>query len=82
MKINIITIGNSKGIRIPKAILKQCHLDKEAELETEEDKIIIKPCKKKPRKGWKEAFSSMRKREEDTLLIDDSIDREMKDWEW
>ncbi|MDQ1272378.1 MAG: antitoxin MazE [Planctomycetota bacterium] len=82
MKINIITIGNSKGIRIPKAILKQCHLDKEAELETEEDKIIIKPFKKKPRKGWKEAFSSMRKREEDTLLIDDSIDREMKDWEW
>ena len=82
MKINIITIGNSKGIRIPKAILKQCHLDKEADLETEEDKSIIKPVKKKPRKGWKEAFSSMRKREEDTLLIDDSIDREMKDWEW
>ena len=82
MKINIITIGNSKGIRIPKAILKQCHLDKEAELETEEDKIIIKKKKKKPRKGWKEAFSSMRKREEDTLFIDDSIDREMKDWEW
>ncbi len=82
MKINIITIGNSKGIRIPKAILKQCHLDKEAELETEEDKIIIKPIKKKPRKGWKESLGSMRKKEEDTLLIDDSIDREMEDWEW
>ncbi len=82
MKINIITIGNSKGIRIPKAILKQCNLDKEAELETEEDKIIIKPIKKKSRKGWKEAFGSMRKREEDSLLIDDSIDREMENWEW
>lgn len=82
MKINIITIGNSKGIRIPKTILKQCHLDKEAELETEEDKIIIKPIKKKPRKGWREAFGAMRRREEDTLLIDDSVDREMEDWEW
>lgn len=60
MKINIISIGNSKGIRIHKTILKQCHLDKEAELETQEDKIIIKPVKKKPRKGWKKAFGSMR----------------------
>ncbi len=49
---------------------------------TEEDKIIIKSIKKKPRKGWKEAFDSMRKRKEDTPFIDDSIDSEMKDWEW
>lgn len=54
-------------------------MDKETELETKEDKIIIKPIKKKPRKEWKEAFGLMRKREENTLLINDSIDREMED---
>lgn len=82
MKINIISIGNSKGIRIPKSILKQCHMDKEVELETQEDKLIIKPVKKKLRKGWKEAFGSMRKREEDTTLIDESLDMDMENWEW
>ena len=47
-----------------------------------DDKLIIKPVEKKTRNGWKEAFSSMRKRDEDSLLVDESLDREMKDWEW
>jgi len=82
MKLSIISIGNSKGIRIPKAILKQCQFDKEAEIEVRDDKLIIKPVEKKPRNGWKAAFSSMRKRDEDSLLVGDLLDREMKDWEW
>jgi len=82
MKLSIISIGNSKGIRIPKTILKQCHFDKEAEIEVRDDKLIIKPVEKKPRNGWKAAFSSMRKRDEDSLLVGDLLDREMKDWEW
>jgi antitoxin MazE len=33
MKATIIPIGNSKGIRIPKAVLEQCHIEGDVFLE-------------------------------------------------
>ncbi|MCX8094398.1 MAG: hypothetical protein N3E50_09585 [Candidatus Goldbacteria bacterium] len=42
MKLQVVEIGNSKGIRIPKAILKQVKFDKEVELDVAEGKIILK----------------------------------------
>lgn len=47
MKTHIISIGNSRGIRIPKAILEQCRIEKDVELELENDKIILKPSGKR-----------------------------------
>jgi antitoxin MazE len=82
VKVNIISIGNSKGIRIPKSILDQCNFNKEAELEVENNKLVIKPIKKRTREGWGEAFKLMHEREEDGLLLDDSLDIGMKNWEW
>jgi antitoxin MazE len=82
MKVNIVSIGNSKGIRIPKSILDQCNFNKEADLEVEHNKLVIKPVKKKIREGWGNAFKLMHERKEDVLLLDDSLDIEMKNWEW
>ena len=82
MKVNIVSIGNSKGIRIPKSILDQCNFNKEAGLEVENNKLIIKPVKKKVREGWDSAFKLMHERKEDILLLDDPLDIEMKNWEW
>jgi antitoxin MazE len=82
MKVNIVSIGNSKGIRIPKSILDQCNFNKEADLEVENNKLVIKPVKKKIRDGWVSAFRLMHERKEDVLLLDDSLDSEMKNWEW
>jgi antitoxin component of MazEF toxin-antitoxin module len=42
MKVSIIDIGNSKGIRIPQAVLKQVAFAEEAELEVAEGKIILR----------------------------------------
>lgn len=53
MRANIIRIGNSQGIRIPKVLLKQSHLGTEVELEVEDGKIIIHPALR-PRQGWSE----------------------------
>jgi antitoxin MazE len=78
MKASIIPIGNSKGIRIPKAVLKQC----EVELEVEKNRIIIKPVKRIPRRGWERAFREMAKRRDDRLIIADDIDADVSDWEW
>ena len=82
MLINIIPIGNSKGIRIPKAILDQCDIENEVDLEVKNGKIIIEPIKRIPRNGWTESFIQMAKTGEDQLLFEDAIDLEMEDWEW
>lgn len=80
MKATIVPIGNSKGIRIPKTLLEQCHIGKEVVLEVQDQNIIIKPVQTEPRKGWEQAFKKMRARKEDKFLIDDRIDT--IDWEW
>ena len=82
MKVNIISIGNSKGIRIPRAILEQCNLNDEALIEVKDNVLLIKSAKKKPRKGWDKAFKSMHDRQEDALFIDDTVDIELKHWVW
>ena len=41
MRIPIINIGNSKGIRIPQAILKQVSFSGELELEITDGKIVL-----------------------------------------
>jgi len=81
MRVGIISIGNSKGIRIPKAILEQCSFSKEAELEVQGNALVIKPAKK-TREGWDEAFQLMHERKEDALVIKDALDIEMENWEW
>lgn len=80
MIAKIIKIGNSKGIRIPSAILRECNIEDQVELLVEKDSIIIKS--KKCRDGWDNAFQEMSKNGDDALLHDDFIDEGMEDWEW
>ena len=82
MKSSIVPIGNSKGIRIPKAILKQCNIEKDIILEVKDNCIIIKSFKQDPRKNWEKSFKKMSKNKEDQLIIDDNIDLNMEGWEW
>ncbi len=82
MQLNIVQIGNSKGIRIPKAILEQCQIEDQVDLEVENGRIILEPKKKTPREGWAKAFKDMRSNQDDALLIDDSVDIDSDDWEW
>ena len=55
MKTNIVSIGNSQGIRIPKILLEQSRLSGEVELEVRGESIVIRPARK-PRENWEEAF--------------------------
>ncbi|MEW6104620.1 MAG: AbrB/MazE/SpoVT family DNA-binding domain-containing protein [bacterium] len=82
MKTNIVAIGNSKGIRIPKVILKQCNIKDSVILELDKDKIIIIPEHKKARSNWEKAFKDMKDNKDDKLLIDDNVDLNIGDWEW
>jgi len=82
MKTTIIPIGNSRGVRIPKAVLEQCHIEKEAIMEVQKGAIVIKPARKESRKDWDADFKQMKKLKEDNLIISDNIDPAMKEWEW
>lgn len=82
MQLNVVRIGNSRGIRIPKAILEQCQIGDQVDLEVEDGRIILEPKNKTPREGWGKAFKAMASNEDDALLIDDSVDIELDDWEW
>jgi len=84
MKAEVVAIGNSRGIRIPKIVLEQCHIKKNVTLDIVNDMIIIKPDpeKRRSRKGWELAFKQMHKNKEDHLLISDRVDLDMAHWEW
>lgn len=49
MKAALVPIGNSQGIRIPKAILDQCGLSGEVEMTVEGEALVIRPSRKKPK---------------------------------
>lgn len=82
MKTKLVSIGNSKGIRIPMAILKQFNIENEVDLEVKKETIVIKPIKTKPREGWENAFRLMHERKDDVLLVDETIDSAIENWEW
>ena len=52
MKIDIIKIGNSKGIRLPKAVIEQCGFGAHIEMEVRGGEVVLRAAKRRPREGW------------------------------
>ena len=67
MKAHIVWIGNSRGVCLPKALLKEAQLDDEVEFQAESGRILISKTTK-PRAGWAEAAQRMREQGEDRLI--------------
>ena len=72
MKARLIRIGNSKGVRLPKALL-----------EAEPNQIVIRSAHV-PREGWDSAFALMAQRGDDAMDEDagslPSFDE--TEWQW
>ena len=66
MRIDLVKIGNSQGIRLPKAIVEQAQLTEELDLKISEGAIIIRPANR-PRESWEEAAISCHEAGEDRL---------------
>jgi antitoxin MazE len=84
MKAQLIKIGNSRGIRLPKSIIEQVGLEKDVELEVEGDRIVIRSASD-PRAGWEEACREMAARGDDALIDGPlpSLTRfDEEEWEW
>ncbi len=75
-------IGNSRGVRLPKALIEQAGLTEEIELEARDGEVVISSAGR-PRRGWAEAAQAAAGRSEDALLdpyVPTRFDAE--EWEW
>ena len=84
VKGNIVRIGNSQGIRIPKVLIEQTGLGDEVEIVVQDDSLVIRPARQ-PREGWGVAFQEMARRGDDALLDLGALpltDWDEEEWEW
>ena len=80
MDISVISIGNSKGIRLTKTILEKYNITDTVELIFEKGYIILKP-KQETRKGWEKSFKKMHQNGDDELMITDIFkDENLDEW--
>jgi antitoxin MazE len=83
VKSKLVRIGNSRGIRIPRAVVEQAGLEGDLEIEVRRNHLVVRAVSH-PRQGWEERFSEMAARGDDRPLWPaaplSSFDE--KDWEW
>ncbi|GMO50499.1 MAG: hypothetical protein Ta2B_30920 [Termitinemataceae bacterium] len=82
MFVSVVPIGNSKGIRIPKNILRELRIENEAEMNVCNNELVIKRIENPPRSGWEDAFQKMHKQGDDNLLFSEQIQDDSFEWEW
>jgi len=80
-------IGNSQGIRIPKPLIQQAHLENVSlELEVLENGLLIKPINNTSRDTWRsniEKVISKNKNLKDEGFVEDLLnDNDLEDWQW
>ena len=80
IRTRIVKIGNSQGIRIPKALLEQSGISSEVEIEVQSDQLTIRAASQL-REGWDTAFTSMAQGD-DILLQATTTNWDQVEWEW
>ena len=82
MKTKLVPIGNSRGVRLPKPMIRDAGLADEVELRVHDGAIIITSAKN-TREGWSDAAKLLHERQEDNLLDEPAgtkFDRD--EWKW
>jgi antitoxin MazE len=82
IRSKVVKIGNSRGIRIPRAILEQAGLTAEVEMSVEGNQLIIQAAHH-PRQGWGDQFAAMEAQGDDQLLDETaSTQWDNEEWAW
>ncbi|MFZ2341107.1 MAG: hypothetical protein WAW07_15465 [Bacteroidales bacterium] len=68
MEIQVIQIGNSKGIILSRAILEKYNIQNKVALDLRKNHINITPLNQS-REGWENSLNEMNSKGEDILLI-------------
>jgi len=83
---HLIQIGNSRGIRIPKALIQQAGLEEtELEFALVDEGLLIKPIQYRVRQNWekeiREAVQKYGSEEVDSEWLDAPLTDD-DEWEW
>ncbi len=85
MKTKLIKIGNSRGVRIPKALIEESGLTEEVEMVLRDNEIVLRSAEK-VREGWDESFADMAERGDDELLDREELEEpsvwDEEEWTW
>ena len=82
IRTRLIKIGNSQGIRIPKALIEQVGLGQDVEVEAQDGQLVIRPVRH-PRAGWDAEFRAMAARGDDRLLDAETPTQwDETEWHW
>ena len=84
MRTRIVRIGNSRGVRIPKALLEDSGLSGDVDISLQDGAIVINAASR-PRQGWEDALRRMALLGDDELLDGEVATSEAFDeesWEW
>lgn len=85
MRVKIIKIGNSQGIMLSKQLLSQFNFEKEVEVVTSREGILIRPLKDKPRQNWEKQFEeagSIGDEPDGELLEGFENEFDKNEWKW
>ena len=84
MLTKIVPIGNSRGIRIPKAMLEHCGFGEEVDLQAKNGALILRPVDA-ARAGWAAAFAEMGKAGDDKpadVEAPTATTFDAEEWKW
>ncbi len=83
MKVKLVAIGNSRGIRIPKPILEQCGFTGKAEMTVKGNVLVIAPARA-IREGWDKAFEAMAATGDNQVPFAEDMNHawDEAEWEW
>jgi len=63
----IVKIGNSRGVCLPKLLIEQMGFNNEVEIVVQQGQLVLRPITR-PRRDWEEQFRAMAKYGDDNLL--------------
>ncbi len=82
VRTQIVKIGNSRGVRLPKLLIDQMGFENEVEILVQRGQLVLRPILL-PRRGWDEQFKAMAKTGDDQLIDQPSSTKwDRSEWKW
>lgn len=85
MKTKVIRIGNSQGVRIPKALIEESGITDEIEMILRDHEIVLRSVET-TRKDWEASFQKMAEQGDDALLDQEELEKpsswDDSEWTW
>lgn len=78
----IVKIGNSRGVRLPKTLIEQMGFTRDVEIIIQRGQLLLRPVVQ-ARFGWEEQFREMANYGDDVLLDEPVATKwDRSEWKW